>query len=161
MIKIVFFLISSFFAVQGPVVFAGLKIDKTEERYTEFMPADNFELSPWLQSLFQEKDKGLVYERAKIDFLLEAISESSFEYDRNGISYNAEQTVNHLRKKYRKKMREIKTAEDFIRKIATRSEVTGRRYLAIPGNGYAYYSSDLLYYRLVQLEKFLDENATQ
>ncbi len=142
-----------------PSAFAGLKIDETKDRYSEFMPVDNFETSPKLRRLVKLRDKGLVFERAKIDFLLESISNSDFEYDRNRVDYDAKQTVKHLRKKYKKNFREIRTVEDFIEKIATRSEASGRRYLAIPGNGYAYYTSDLLYFKLEQLESFLNQNT--
>jgi hypothetical protein len=136
---------------------AGLRIDKTQERYKEFMPEIDFSEYSSASRFEHVVGQGREYESAKIDFLLEATLKSNFEFDRNRMRHDASETVRHLRKKYRNNFREIKTAEDFIHKIATRSEASGRRYLAIPGNGYVYYTSDLLLYQLEQLEAILNE----
>ena len=62
----------------------------------------------------------------------------------------------HLRKKYLQRINEVKTARDYIEKVASISTGWGRPYLALPGDGLAYPTGDILRYELTQLESLMD-----
>ena len=47
---------------------------------------------------------------------------------RNGNTYNAAEAARHMQAKYEHFRKEIVTAEDFIERCATRSEMTGKAY---------------------------------
>ena len=67
-------------------------------------------------------------ERARIDYLLERISKSPYNFLRNGSRYTGKQAKNHFRWKYFLKHGEVKTAEDFVNRVATRSKISGEPY---------------------------------
>jgi hypothetical protein len=71
--------------------------------------------------------------------------------------YGGERTSRHLRKKYLQRIEKVKTAQDFIDKVASLSTASGRPYLALPGDGRAYRTGDILNYELKCLENFMDE----
>jgi len=64
----------------------------------------------------------------EIDHLLYFVSTSKCQYIRNGTNYSAKEAKDHISKKYNYYKDEIKTAEDFIRYSATKSELSGREY---------------------------------
>ena len=99
------------------------------------------------------------HERAKIKYLLDVARTSGWEFDRNGYVYSAEKTAKHLTKKYRQRIQKIKTARSFIENVASVSSESGRDYYALPGNGLAYPTGEILTYKLNQLEKFLNQKA--
>lgn len=66
--------------------------------------------------------------KSEIDHLLDFISTSKCQYIRNGTSYSAKEARDHIVKKYNYYRDDIKTAEDFIRYSATKSELSGKRY---------------------------------
>ena len=70
--------------------------------------------------------KGVAQE---IQFLLNAIEQSGCIFIRNGDKHSAGEAAAHLAKKYSKVKKRIKTSEDFINKIATKSFLTGERYI--------------------------------
>jgi hypothetical protein len=67
----------------------------------------------------------------EIDQLITFIKISNCTFNRNGRWYDAEEAADHLKQKYRyaEKKGLIKTAEDFIRFIATKSSISGKPYL--------------------------------
>ena len=67
-------------------------------------------------------------ERERIESLLDAVENSSLTFLRNGREYHGEEAAKHLRRKWRIADGRIKTAEQFIANIATRSSTTGRPY---------------------------------
>lgn len=67
-------------------------------------------------------------ERARIDYLLERISKSPYNFLRNGGRYTGKQAGNHFRWKYFTNRGRVKTAEEFIDRVATRSKRSGRPY---------------------------------
>jgi hypothetical protein len=64
----------------------------------------------------------------EIDHLLGFIAGSSCAFIRNGTDYKGPEAADHIRDKYDYFKDEIKSAEDFIAKAATRSELSGRLY---------------------------------
>lgn len=72
----------------------------------------------------------------EIAFLLNAIAASKCSFIRNGQSYDAPAAVAHLRLKYERlaAQNQIRDADEFIAKAATRSSLTGRPYeIQCPG----------------------------
>lgn len=126
-------------------------------------PMTNWEIekSPYFTELKREYGKGSSYERAKIKYLLDCTSKSEYSFDRNGMVYGGERTARHLRKKYMQRIDRVKTAQDFIDKVASISTASGKPYLAFPGDGKAYRTGDLLNYELRRLEKFMDDLSRQ
>jgi len=115
------------------------------------------EKSPYFAELRSEYGKGSSYERAKIKYLLDCTSKSGYSFDRNGMVYGGRRTAQHLRKKYMQRINKVKTAQDFIDKVASISTASGKPYLALPGDGKAYPTGDILNYELRRLEKFMDD----
>lgn len=73
-------------------------------------------------------------ERARIDYLLERISKSPYNFLRNGSRYTGKQAGSHFRWKYFLNRGRVKTAEEFIDRVAARSKRSGRPYqIQFPG----------------------------
>jgi hypothetical protein len=69
-------------------------------------------------------------EKRKIEFLLSQIETlKGAKFWRNGSSYTAKQAADHLRMKSEKAGKSIKTAQDFIEKIASKSSMSGKAYV--------------------------------
>lgn len=69
------------------------------------------------------------FERARIEYLLERVAQSPYNFIRNGSRYSGKRAWVHLKWKHFRKFGQIKTAEDFIQNIATRSKASGEFYL--------------------------------
>lgn len=68
-------------------------------------------------------------EKKKIEFLLTQIENlKAAKFWRNGSSYLPQQAAEHLRMKWSKAGNTIKTAKDFIDKIASKSSMSGKAY---------------------------------
>lgn len=65
----------------------------------------------------------------EIDHLLGFIAASPCAFIRNGVSYDGERAVAHIKDKYEHYRSDIHSAEDFIALAATKSEMSGRPYL--------------------------------
>jgi len=69
-------------------------------------------------------------EKAKIEGLIQHVEGlTGAHFIRNGSSYDAKSAGKFLRGKWQAKDKEVKTAADFIEKIATISSTTGNPYL--------------------------------
>lgn len=68
-------------------------------------------------------------EPERIAALLDAVERSGATFIREGKAYSAVAGRRHLERKLRYVGRRVKTAEDFIEGIASRSSTTGRPYL--------------------------------
>ena len=65
---------------------------------------------------------------AAIEHLLATIASSELVFVRNGDEHTGAAAAGHIRKKREHYAKEIKTAEDFIAKAATKSELSGKPY---------------------------------
>jgi hypothetical protein len=90
-------------------------------------------------------------EKARIDYLLDRVSNSPYNFLRNGSRYTGIQAKGHFEWKYSLNRGQIKTAEDFINKVATRSKISGQSYLMEHPDGRRYLLRDLL---ITELERF-------
>lgn len=64
----------------------------------------------------------------EIQHLLNYIQATPCAYERNGLKYKGSEAVVHVQRKYDYFKDKIKTAEDFVRLCATKSELTGLAY---------------------------------
>jgi hypothetical protein len=65
----------------------------------------------------------------EIGHLLDFIAASSCAFIRNGVAYDGAEAAAHVKDKYEYYQRDIHSAEDFITKAASRSELSGKPYL--------------------------------
>jgi hypothetical protein len=72
-------------------------------------------------------------EEEKILMLINSVSEigEGAKFIRNGSTHDAEKAVEHLMTKYNYAKKKIKTAKDFIDKIASGSSISGKDYLIV------------------------------
>ncbi|QSI29004.1 hypothetical protein GNX71_05185 [Variovorax sp. RKNM96] len=75
-------------------------------------------------------------EEKLIDTLIQRVSKmSAMVFLRNGNEYNAADAAKHMQAKYDYFKKELVTAEDFIDRCASRSEMTGQAYKVKLTNG--------------------------
>jgi len=73
-------------------------------------------------------------EQGRIDWLLAQIRDSKGVFIRNGAEYDCVKAANYLSEKLHFKGSRLATAREFIEKIASSSETTGRPYeIRLPG----------------------------
>lgn len=88
---------------------------------------------------------------AEIDFLLEAVAESSCVFVRNGKEHAAPDAKKHLQTKRKRGRKYFDTAEEFIDRLASRSSFSGKDYMIRCGDetstAGAWFSSALARYR--------------
>ena len=68
-------------------------------------------------------------QKAEVDYLLEYVSKSGCEMNRNGSRHKGEAAVSHIQKKYDYFRDDIKSTEDFIEYSATKSTMSGKYYM--------------------------------
>jgi hypothetical protein len=66
---------------------------------------------------------------AAITYLLDYAAKSDCTFIRNGKEYDGQRAAEHLKTKLDYYRKDIKTAEDFIRLAATKSQLSGQPYL--------------------------------
>lgn len=91
-------------------------------------PLLEWEKSPAFRRALRLETGSHALERARIDYLLERISKSPYNFLRNGGRYTGKQAGNHFLWKYFTNRGRVKTAEEFIERVATRSKRSGRSY---------------------------------
>ena len=70
----------------------------------------------------------LTAEKQKIEHLIKTVAASDVIFIRNGEEYGATEAAEHLYNKWQQAGDEIKTLDDFIEKIASRSSASGKSY---------------------------------
>ena len=92
-------------------------------------------------------------EPQKIEYLIAFIAKQDGAFVRNGSEYTPAQAAEHLRMKWKKGGSAIKTANDFIEKLATSSSMSGKPYLIRFKNGRTAQVGPLLRLELARIEK--------
>ncbi len=64
----------------------------------------------------------------QIEYLLTAVGKSDCVFIRNGKEHSAEDAEDHLRMKYRRGKKYVSSTETFVKRIATKSSMSGKRY---------------------------------
>ncbi|MDI1301203.1 MAG: DUF5329 domain-containing protein [bacterium] len=69
--------------------------------------------------------------KQEIAYLLIYLKDSGCEFNRNGTWYKAEEAANHLNKKYEYLLNKglVSSTEDFVKRAATESSMSGKPYL--------------------------------
>ena len=94
-----------------------------------------------------------VTETQKIDALIEHVGElKDAKFIRNGSSYEPATAVRFLRGKWNANKAEVKTARDFIDKVATKSGTSGKPYLMRYSDGKEIPSREFLLAELKKIE---------
>jgi hypothetical protein len=97
--------------------------------------------------------KPTLTETQKIELLIKHVRElKDAKFVRNGTAYDAKAAAEHLRKKWDYAKKEIKTARDFIAKIATESYVGKQPYLIRFPDGREVKAGEYLADRLKEFE---------
>ena len=92
-------------------------------------------------------------EQKRIEYLFTQIQISGLKFVRNGVEYSPSKAVMHLKYKLSRSGGMIKTAEDFIRRIASKSSFSGKLYYIKMPDGKQVPSGDWLFRKL---RKFTD-----
>ena len=93
-------------------------------------------------------------ERQKIERLIQRVaSAKDLQFVRNGKAYNADAAATFLRRKWEANDSEVKSARDFIEKIASFSGTSGKPYLIRLKNGSELKSRDYLLEELRRIEE--------
>jgi hypothetical protein len=93
-------------------------------------------------------------ENSRIDHLLQSVENlEGAVLIRNGTEYKPKDAVSHLRMKLDKVDDKIKTAENFIDGLASKSSVSGKAYQIRKSDGTAVTTSAFFYARLKEYDK--------
>ena len=99
-------------------------------------------------------------EKQKIEALIKYVGEmNDVKFVRNGNTYNAKTAETFLRLKWAANDSEVKTARDFINKIASVSGTSGEPYVIRFKSGGEVKSRDLLLAELNKIEKLTTEQT--
>jgi hypothetical protein len=91
--------------------------------------------------------------KAEIDELLSFVRTSDVQFLRNGQEYSSAEGADHLRDKLTKAGDRVKTAEDFITGIASKSYLSGKPYLVKFADGRTQPTGDWLRAHLAEIRK--------
>ena len=92
-------------------------------------------------------------EKEKIESLIKEVAElKDTEFVRNGTAYNADTAAAFLRRKWESHQSDVKTARDFIDKVASFSGTSGKPYLIRFKDGTEIQSQDFLLLKLNSIE---------
>lgn len=75
-------------------------------------------------------------EKKRIDFLISSIENiKGAKFIRNGTEHDGKEAADHLRMKLQKAGGKVQTAEDFIRRCASKSIISGKPYMIRSSDG--------------------------
>jgi Family of unknown function (DUF5329) len=93
-------------------------------------------------------------ERARIERLLDAVAKrQDIQFIRNGKDYSAAQAADFLRGKFNWNAEKVRTVQDFIEQIGTRSNLSGDPYRVRLADGRVLTSAEFLRQELRRIEK--------
>ena len=94
-------------------------------------------------------------EEEKIMMIIESIRDTPLgtQFIRNDKSYRVDDAVSHLKLKYSRTKSKVKTAEDFIKYVASGSSVSGKEYLLRYPDGTTVTAAVFFTEKLRKLEK--------
>jgi hypothetical protein len=100
-------------------------------------------------------------ERGKIEFLIARVRKSKLIFVRNGEMYQGRQAAMLLSHKYRKRMENVKSVQQFIDEVASGSTTTGEPYyVKETKEGAAYRVRDIFLNELRELEQYLSKQPS-
>jgi uncharacterized membrane protein len=93
-------------------------------------------------------------EKEKIEALIKAVEQmTDAKFVRNGTAYDGKAAADHMRRKWKKVEKDVRTARDFIRLAGTKSYETGEVYRVRFKDGREVESAKWLTERLEEIEK--------
>lgn len=120
-------------------------------------PAPNVKKHPLFKTLVKAKLGTKVYEGHRIEYLLGRMMRSECTFFRNGEKHTGKTAAMHMRWKYEKFHKEVKTAEDFVEKIASGSRKTQESYKIKLKDERIFPSKEILSNELQLLDQALNE----
>ena len=91
--------------------------------------------------------------KSEIDELISYVGTSGVAFIRNGTEYSGAEAAKHLRDKLARAGNRVKTTEDFITGVASKSYITGKPYLVKFADGRIQPTGDWLRAHLAELRK--------
>jgi hypothetical protein len=67
--------------------------------------------------------------KEEVDYLIDTVAKADARFIRNGKEYSSQEGADHLKSKLGQAGNRVKTAEDFIQGIGTKSYLSGKPYL--------------------------------
>ena len=95
--------------------------------------------------------------KAEIDELITYVQMSGVRFIRNGSEYSGAQGAEHLRDKLARAGDRVKTTDDFINGIATKSYLSGKPYLVKYPDGHTQPAGEWLRAHLAEMRKNADQ----
>jgi hypothetical protein len=107
-----------------------------------------------LGALSRADERGAPGEKEKIEALIKAVEGmKDAKFVRNGTAYDGPAAADHMRRKWKKVEKDVKTARDFIRLAGTKSYETGEVYRVRFKDGKEVDSATWLTERLEEIER--------
>jgi hypothetical protein len=104
------------------------------------------------QPVVNKINSSALTESQKIEQLIATIrSIEGATFLRNGSEHTPQQAASHLEDKWQKHSSKIRTAEDFIQHLATKSSMSGEKYMIRFSDGRQVPTADILHKKLKQL----------
>jgi hypothetical protein len=91
--------------------------------------------------------------KVEIDELITYVQTSGFRFIRNGLEYSGDEAAQHLRDKLAKAGDRVKTTEDFITGIASKSFLSGKPYLVKFADGHTQPTGEWLRSHLAEVRR--------
>ena len=91
--------------------------------------------------------------KAEIDELIAFVQTSGVRFIRNGTEYSAAEGAKHLREKLANAGDRVKTTDDFITGVASKSYLSGKPYLVKFADGHTQPTGDWLRAHLAEMRK--------
>jgi len=95
--------------------------------------------------------------KAEIDELITYVQMSGVRFIRNGSEYSGAQGAEHLRDKIARAGNRVKTTDDFINGIASKSYLSGKPYLVKFPDGHTQPTGEWLRAHLTEMRKNADQ----
>jgi hypothetical protein len=95
--------------------------------------------------------------KAEIDELITYVQMSGVRFIRNGSEYSGAQGAEHLRDKMARAGNRVKTTDDFINGIASKSYLSGKPYLVKFPDGHTQPTGEWLRAHLTEMRKHADQ----
>ena len=114
------------------------------------------------QRLIECLDRDQNCEQDKINYLISRIEKSPCLFIRNGQEVKGSEAARFMRWKLLRKAERhhVRTAEDFVRRIATRSDMSGKYYWVATQDNGQYHLGDVLLNELMQIENLTQDHLS-
>lgn len=130
-----FLLLSLVLIFSGCAAFRTQTLTLTEASTVFLGPEPIFEQLAAYQRLTHLTPHSEGYEESRIDYLLERLARSPYNFVRNGEAFTGLRASRHLKWKQLRAHREHLSAEEFINQVGARSKRTGEEYLMMTEPG--------------------------